>query len=178
MNLPVVTEVRMKLGSRMTKKNKQLMLLVHIKTSWGVANVVCFDTRQSVKSLVMAKDPQLIDWWSQGDAYLFFLRLVLFSCWSTRTPLFLITIRCAFLLYLCFHFSWKSIFPIARCITWNNDVQVAHTISIWLTLSLAFWRYEVLKNGRHQRRKNGRRCHQVIFLSDWISLVHLHTHTF
>ena len=40
--------------------------------------------------------------------------------------------------------------------------QVAHTVSIWLTLSLAFWRYEVLKNGRHQRRKNGRRCHQVI----------------
>ncbi|XP_032777570.1 LOW QUALITY PROTEIN: uncharacterized protein LOC116916429 [Daphnia magna] len=37
---------------------------------------------------------------------------------------------------------------------------VAHTVSIWLTLSLAFWRYEVLKNGRHQRRKNGRRCHQ------------------
>ena len=35
-------------------------------------------------------------------------------------------------------------------------------MSIWLTLSLAFWRYEVLKNGRHhQRRKSGRRCHQV-----------------
>lgn len=38
---------------------------------------------------------------------------------------------------------------------------MAHTVSIWLTLSLAFWRYEVLKNGRHQRRKTGRRCHQV-----------------
>lgn len=49
--------------------------------------------------------------------------------------------------------------------------QVAHTVSIWLTLSLAFWRYEVLKNGRHQRRKAGRRCHQVtsLFLARFIS---------
>lgn len=62
-----------------------------------------------------------------------------------------------------------------RLSDFHDPFQVAHTISIWLTLSLAFWRYEVLKNGRHQRRKNGRRCHQVnIFVRQLDILLNWH----
>lgn len=94
--------------SQMTRNNNQL---IHSQARWGVANVVYFDTRQSVKSLVIVKTS--IDRLVISRRRLFILsRTGPFPCWSTRTPLLLITIRSfSFFLFLCFSFSCEIHLP-------------------------------------------------------------------
>ena len=42
-------------------------------------------------------------------------------------------------------------------------LQVAHTVSTWLTLSLALWRYKVLKKGGRNQRKSKRSQKQCLW---------------